>query len=175
MDRGLVHIYTGNGKGKTTAALGLCFRAAGYGYRCAFLQFLKGRETGEMFSCAKTDPAIIFEQYGTGDFLFDHTGQNTTRHKSSAEKGIDRAFEIVACAKFDIVVLDEIITLPSLQICSLDRVIQLMQTERGRTELVLTGRGAGEELIRHADLVTEMKEIKHYFNSGVPARRGIEY
>ena len=114
MDRGLVHIYTGNGKGKTTAALGLCFRAAGYGYRCAFLQFLKGRETGEMFSCAKTDPAIIFEQYGTGDFLFDHTGQNTTRHKSSAEKGIDRAFEIVACAKFDIVVLDEIINVYNL-------------------------------------------------------------
>lgn len=175
MAGGLVHIYTGNGKGKTTAALGLCFRAAGYGYRCAFLQFLKGRATGEMYSCARIDPPIMFEQYGSEDFVLGEPGDDGGQHKAYAERGIARAREVISRGEFDIVVLDEIITLPVLGICNEEKVIQLMEIERGGTELILTGRGAGDKLIRRADLVTEMKEIRHYFTSGVQARKGIEY
>lgn len=175
MSAGHIHIYTGNGKGKTTAAIGLCFRAAGYGYRCAFIQFLKGRATGEMYSCARIDPAIIFEQYGAEDFILGRNDELSGKHKSLAEKGIARAREVISCGEFDVVVLDEILTLPVLNICGEDRIIQLMEIERGGTELILTGRGAGDELIRRADLVTEMKEIRHYYTSGVQARKGIEY
>ena len=175
MAGGLIHIYTGNGKGKTTAALGLCLRAAGYGYRCAFLQFLKGRETGEKFSCAKTEPAILFEQYGTEDFIYSINSEQAEKQKSRTVKGIEHARELLTCGLFNIVVLDEIIILPALNILGEEKIIQLMDLSRGETELVLTGRGAGEELIRRADLVTEMREIKHYYHSGVNARKGIEY
>lgn len=175
MPGGLVHIYTGNGKGKTTAALGLCFRAAGHGFRCAFIQFLKGRETGEMFSCSRIDPAIIFEQYGSRDFVTGKSSETLEKQREYAEKGFARARELISDGKFDIVVLDEIITLPVLKICGEERIVQLLGIDRGKTELVLTGRGAGVELIRRADLVTEMKEIKHYYASGIPARKGVEY
>lgn len=175
MTRGLVHIYTGNGKGKTTAALGLCFRAAGHGYRCAFIQFLKGRPTGEKYSCAKMDPAILFEQFGSEDFVFKENREAAEKQKAFAERGFARSHEIITGGKFDLVVLDEIITLPELEICDVERIIELMELERGSTELVLTGRGAVGELIRRADLVTEMNEIKHYYKSGVTARKGIEY
>ncbi|HPS56567.1 MAG TPA: cob(I)yrinic acid a,c-diamide adenosyltransferase [Spirochaetota bacterium] len=175
MDGGLIHIYTGNGKGKTTAALGLCFRATGHGYRCAFIQFLKARDTGEKYSCAKTDPVIIFEQYGTEDFVRGENSESAEKQKAHIERGLARAREVIGGGEFDVVVLDEIITLPLLKICGEERIIQLMELDRGKTELVLTGRGAGGELIRRADLVTEMKEIRHYYSSGVPARKGIEY
>lgn len=175
MKGGLVHIYTGDGKGKTTAALGLCFRAAGYGYSCAIIQFLKGRETGEKFSCARMDPAIVFEQYGTEDFVFNESSETAEKQKACAEQGIERAREIILSGRFDLVVLDEIVTLPALKICNEEKVIQLVELKRGGTELVLTGRGAGGELLRRADLVTEMKEVRHYYSSGVHARKGIEY
>lgn len=175
MAGGMIHIYTGNGKGKTTAALGLCLRAAGHGYKCAFIQFLKGRETGEMFSCAKVVPEIIFEQYGTEDFVFGVDSDAAARQKIYAESGLARAHELVESGEFNVIVLDEIITLPQLKICGEERIIELLELDRGKTELVLTGRGAGGELIRRADLVTEMKEIKHYYTSGVAARKGIEF
>jgi cob(I)alamin adenosyltransferase len=175
MAGGMIHLYTGNGKGKTTAALGLCFRAAGHGYRCAFIQFLKGRETGEMFSCARVVPEIIFEQYGTKDFVFGKDSDVVAKQRVYAERGLARAHELVSSGEFDVVVLDEIITLPQLKICGVERIIELMELNRGKTELVLTGRGAGGELIRRADLVTEMKEIRHYYTSGVAARKGVEF
>ncbi len=175
MSRGFVHIYTGKGKGKTTAALGLCFRAAGHGLRCAFIQFLKGRETGEMFSCERINPVIIFEQYGYEEFVIRETSEASEKQRVLAEKGFARAQELISDGKFDIIVLDEIITLPLLKICGEERIVHLLEIDRGKTELVLTGRGASDELIRRADLVTEMKEIRHYFASGVPARKGIEY
>jgi len=175
MAGGLIHVYTGNGKGKTTAALGLCFRAAGYGLRCGFIQFLKGRETGEMFSCARTDPPILFEQFGTEDFVFDGESGAAEEQKVCAQRGIRRAHDLISAGRLDIIVLDEIITLTFLRIFTETEIIQLMELDRGKTELVLTGRGAGDELIRRADLVTEMKEVKHYYTSGVAARKGIEY
>jgi len=173
--QGFIHIYTGNGKGKTTAALGLCLRAAGHGLRCAFVQFMKKRETGEMISCGRMSPAILFEQYGSEDFVKGDNAEVDEKQRMEAERGLARAREILESGKFDVVVLDEIIMLPMLRVADEEKIVQLMEIKRGMTELVLTGRGAGGELIRRADLVTEMKEIKHYYSSGVPARRGIEY
>ena len=173
--RGLVHIYTGSGKGKTTAALGLCFRAAGHGFRCAFIQFLKKRKTGEMYSCSAIKPEILFEQFGTGNFISQNNTEAFEQQRVEAEKGLARAKEILDSRKFDIVVLDEIISLPVFKICNEERIIRLMEHERGMTELVLTGRGATDEMFWRADLVTEMREIKHYYSSGIQARKGIEY
>lgn len=172
---GLVHIYTGSGKGKTTAALGLCFRAAGHGFRCVFIQFLKKRETGEMYSCRAIKPEIMFEQYGTENFVTGNNVETADRQRMEAEKGLARAAEILESGVFDIVVLDEIITLPVLKLCGVEKITRIMEIERGKTELVLTGRGAAEELVRRADLVTEMNEIRHYYNAGVQARKGIEF
>lgn len=173
--KGLIHIYTGNGKGKTTAAIGLCFRAAGHGLSCAIIQFLKGRETGEKVSCTLTNPPVLFEQYGSENFVLGSNPEIFEVQRELSHKGLARARELLTGKEFHIVVLDEIITLPGLNICGYEKIIDIMNIGRGSTELVLTGRGANDELIRAADLVTEMKEVKHYYNSGTGARKGIEY
>lgn len=175
MSIGYVHIYTGNGKGKTTAAAGLCARAAGRGLRCAFIQFMKKTETGEMFSFEKMDPPVIFEQYGSGDFIVTVNEQSVLKEKRFAEEGFDRAKKILIEGLYDIVVLDEIVTLTMFKLVDEESILDLIDLNNGRAELILTGRCAGEALIRRADLVTEMKEVKHYYNSGIPARSGIEY
>ena len=175
VQRGLIHIYTGSGKGKTTAALGLCFRGAGWGIRSAFIQFMKGRETGELYAAEKLKELMVFEQYGSGRFLIDKHSPEYIEHLEAAKKGLARAEEILSGNRFSIVILDEIISLPQYGIIPESKIIELIKLKPEGVELILTGRGASQELIRHADLATEMKEIKHYFSSGVIARKGIEY
>lgn len=175
VQRGLIHIYTGSGKGKTSAALGLCFRAAGWGIRSAFIQFMKAQETGEIYAAEKFREFMIFEQYGSTRFIMKKNSPEQIEHSEAAVKGLARTEEILSGNRFSIVVLDEIISLPQFGIIPESRIIELIKLKPEPVELILTGRGASEELIRYADLVTEMKEVKHYFSSGIIARKGIEY
>jgi cob(I)alamin adenosyltransferase len=173
-DNGLIHIYTGTGKGKTTAALGLCFRAAGWGFESAFIQFMKGQETGELIAAKKFTAAILFEQYGSEKFITKKNLSDLSEDKIFADKGIVRAKELLLSNRYRIVVLDEILNLLEFELITEDEILELMEI-KGKSELILTGRGATDQLIKRADLVTEMKEIKHYYSSGVIARKGVEY
>lgn len=173
--KGLIHIYTGKGKGKTTAALGLCFRAAGWGIRSAFIQFMKGQETGELYAAEKFGDIIFFKQYGSSGFVKDKYSPAYREHLLASEKGFSKVKEILKEKRFSIVVLDEILTLPVFGLLPESKIIELIEIKPEEIELILTGRGASQEIVRRADLVTEMKEIKHYLATGIVARKGIEY
>ena len=175
IEKGYIHIYTGNGKGKTTAALGLCFRAAGCGISSAFIQFMKGQETGEISAAKLTGSIITIEQYGSPKLLTDNNLKIFEEHRSEADRGYARAMELIRQNRFRIIVLDEILNLLNFKLIDLLRIEELMKAKPEPMELILTGRGAPDELMRCADLVTEMREIKHYYNSGIKARRGIEF
>lgn len=175
VQRGLIQIYTGEGKGKTTAALGLCFRAAGWGIRSAFIQFMKKQDTGELHSAEILNDLLLFEQYGSSIFIKDKNSPLYKEHAAAAAAGIDRAERLISEKRFSIIVLDEILTLPQFGLAPESKIIELMETKPDEVELILTGRGATDEIIKRADLVTEMKEIKHYFSSGIIARKGIEF
>lgn len=175
VQKGLIHIYTGSGKGKTTAALGLCFRAAGWGIRSAFIQFMKGQDTGEIHAAEKLSDLMIFEQYGSDGFVKDKNSASFREHLVTTVKGIARAEELLKEKRYSIIVLDEILTLPQFGLLPENKIMELIEMKPAEVELILTGRGATPELIRRADLVTEMREIKHYYSSGVIARKGIEY
>lgn len=173
LSKGYTHIYTGNGKGKTSAALGLAFRAAGSGLRTMMIQFMKGLPTGETETAATTGGLITIERYGSTRLCRPDDG-SMEEHRRYADQGYERARTIIAEGKYDIVVLDEIITAVRFGLLSDEAVFALVHARPKTMELILTGRSASEELIRIADLVTEMKEIKHYYNAGVPPRKGIE-
>lgn len=167
---GLVQVYTGDGKGKTTAALGLALRAAGWGLRSYIAQFMKGQDYGELHSLARLTPLITIEQFGQPSFI---------RHASAedlalAQQGLARALAALVSAEYNIVILDEICIALYFGLVRLEQVLELIDQRPAAVELVLTGRRAPQELIDRADLVTEMREIKHPFQQGVPARRGIE-
>ena len=172
--KGLVHIYTGSGKGKTTAALGLCVRAAGWGFESAFIQFMKGQESGELIAAKKFIGNILFEQYGSEKFINKKNSSELSEHKIFADRGIDRAKELLLSDSYKIIVLDEILNLLEYKLITEDKILELMEM-KGESELILTGRGATDQLIKRADLVTEMKEIKHYYTQGILGRKGIEY
>jgi cob(I)alamin adenosyltransferase len=173
-EKGFIHIYTGTGKGKTTAALGLCFRASGWGFESAFIQFMKGRETGELFAAKKFMTAMLFEQYGSEKFINKENLSDMSEHKIFADKGINRAKELLLSDRYRIIVLDEILNLLEFELITEEKILELMNI-KGERELILTGRGATDQLIKRADLVTEMKEIKHYYTQGIISRQGIEY
>lgn len=173
-NRGYTHIYTGDGKGKTTAALGLCFRAAGHGMRSMIIQFMKGQETGEINAAGMTGGLITIEQYGSPKLLLDNNPDIFEEHSSEAMKGYARAMDLLRNSDYEIVVLDEILNLLNFKMIDVQMVIDLIRAKPEPVELVLTGRGAPDELVRLADLVTEMREIKHYYSEGVKARKGIE-
>ncbi len=168
---GLVHIYTGNGKGKTTAALGQVVRAAGRGWSCYVLQLMKGGvQTGE------TAPLT-----GMKNVTIESAGANflaaTAPSMEEVRQGLLAALETARPALnglYDLVVIDEAVTAVGVGAVRESELIELLKSKDSRTELILTGRGAGKRLIEAADLVTEMVEIKHPFNEGVRARKGIE-
>lgn len=169
--KGYVQVYTGNGKGKTTAALGLALRAAGAGLRVFFGQFVKKGDYGEVKALEKHAEAVTHEQYGTGHFI---RGQPSTQEIEAAGRGLVRARAVVADGDFDLVILDEANVAVNLGLITVQDLISVIEERHPNTELVLTGRDAKPEVIARADLVTEMREIKHYFGDGVPARVGIE-
>ena len=170
---GYVQVYTGNGKGKTTAALGLAFRAAGHGFRTYVAQFLKGQPTGEIEAAKKLAPLVRIEQFGREGFLTVKDGPDD-EDIPRARAGLARALEAMLSGDYRIVVLDEINTAVHLKILPEKEVLDFIDKRPAAVELVLTGRDAPDSFIDRADLVTEMSEIKHYFDQGVKAREGIE-
>lgn len=173
LSKGYIHIYTGSGKGKTSAALGLAFRASGSGFRSIIIQFMKGLPTGELDAASMLGGLITIERYGSTRFCRPDDG-SFEEHRKFALEGYARAKEVLAGALFDIVILDEIITAVKFGLLTDGDILALCGARLDATELVLTGRGASEALIGRADLVTEMKEIKHYYQAGVAPRKGIE-
>ena len=171
--RGYVQVYTGNCKGKTTAALGLAFRAMGRGLKTYIGQFMKGQAYGELEAAKKVEPFIIIEQYGKKGFV--HV-KNPPQQKDidMAQNGLVKARQAMLEGGYNIVVLDEVITAKHFNLVSLSDILDFIKSKPKHVELVLTGRYAPPELIDAADLVTEMVEIKHYYQQGVAARNGIE-
>lgn len=168
-----IQIYTGNGKGKTTAAIGMAVRAAGHGYRTYIGQFLKGRTYGELTSLAKLSSLIVVRQFGRNAFV--HVDKNPDpRDIAKAEEGLRCCREAILSGTFHLVILDEINIAVYFNLISEDKVLELLAEKPEGVELVLTGRYAPESFIKQADLVTEMKEIKHYYTRKVAARDGIE-
>lgn len=172
MERGTVQLYTGDGKGKTTASLGAALRAAGHGKRVLVIQFMKGRLYGELAAVERIEGFTI-EQYGRDEFVDPKNPEQIDIEL--AGKGWKRAVEALSDRELDVLVLDEINVAVSFGLIELDRVIEFVKTKPERLELILTGRYAPDELIELADTVTEMKEIKHHFRKGVEARKGVEY
>lgn len=173
MKKGYVQIYTGNGKGKTTAALGLALRAAGYGMKTYIGQFMKGQHYGELDAVKMLGGLVVIEQYGLPEFCTPSDPPNP-KQCEAARKGLNRIKEVINSQKYDIVVMDEITTAIFFKLINQNEVIDLIKDKPESVELVITGRYASEELIALADLVTDMKEIKHYYKKGVVARDGIE-
>jgi cob(I)alamin adenosyltransferase len=171
--QGCVQVYTGNGKGKTTAAMGLALRAAGAGLRTLIIQFMKGQHYSELESAKLLAPYLRIEQCGSPEFC--RPGSETfPEHVRLAGEGLRRARKAVQEGEADVIILDEIVTAALFGLIGESDILELMKLRPHGTELILTGRGAGAALIDAADLVTEMREIKHYFREGIPARRGIE-
>lgn len=170
--RGYVHVYTGDGKGKTTAALGLAVRAAGHGRRVWIGQFMKGRPTGEV-AALHDNPLIVVEQLGDPHFIGrDGIG---TAHRLRAGEALVSAFAALTSQENDLVVFDELDVAVSFGLLSEQDCVDLIEARPPQVELVITGRWAPRAVIARADLVTEMREVKHYYRSGVQARAGIEY
>jgi cob(I)alamin adenosyltransferase len=171
MERGYIQIYTGDGKGKTTAAIGLALRASGHGMKTYIGQFMKGQYYGEL-TPLRDNPLIEVEQYGDeGCFRKEEV---TPQHIAHAHEGLQRAAQAMASGRYDIVILDEINVAIWFELISEQEVLQLLERRPAHLELVLTGRRAPRSLIEKADLVTEMQEVKHYYTQGVEARDGIE-
>ncbi|MBI4317097.1 MAG: cob(I)yrinic acid a,c-diamide adenosyltransferase [Chloroflexi bacterium] len=170
--RGLVQVYTGAGKGKTTAALGLSIRAVGHGLRVFIAQFMKGVTYGELRTLLGI-PNITIRQFGSSHWIIP--GQIKEEDKQLAFAGFERACEAISSGQYDLAILDEINVALSFGLLPLGPILDLIATKPLQVELVLTGRNAPREVIDLADLVTEMVPIKHPFQKGVPARRGIEW
>jgi len=171
---GRIQVYTGNGKGKTTAALGLALRAAGRGMKTYMAQFMKKGEYGELLAVERhLADLITIEQFGLPEFHHREQGVSAAEVQA-AEAGLAAAAAALAGGKYQVVVLDEINTLLHFQIVPLAAVLRLMEQRPAAVELVLTGRYAPQAVLDRADLVTEMREVRHYYEKGLQARTGIE-
>ncbi|MDZ7262531.1 MAG: cob(I)yrinic acid a,c-diamide adenosyltransferase [candidate division KSB1 bacterium] len=171
-NRGYIQVYTGNGKGKTTAALGLALRAAGKGLKTYIGQFMKGQDYGELEAARRLAPFITIEQFGKQTFV--HIDRPTEEDVALATEGLRRVSQAINSGQFQIVVMDEINIALHLKLLELDQVLRLLDNKPEQVELVLTGRHAPQAIIDRAHLVTEMQEVKHYFQQGISAREGIE-
>jgi len=173
LEKGLVQVYTGNGKGKSSAAFGLALRAIGRGLQVYIIQFIKGGfDYGELYLVDKL-PNLTLKAFGRGKFVT--TKPPEKEDIELAEEALQLAKEVVESGEYDVVILDEINVALNLKLITLEKVLELIKKKPKHVELVLTGRYAPSEIIENAQLVTEMKEIKHPFNKGHKARKGIEY
>ncbi len=171
-NQGYIHLYTGEGKGKTTAAFGLALRAAGANKHIFIGQFAKGKIYSEIKAIDKFIPNITTEQYGLDCFIEHSPGKEDI---ASARKGLENIRSILKEDQYDMVILDEACIALLYRLFSLEELIEVIKSKPLRCELIITGRYAPYELIQIADVVTHMQETKHYFRIGVGAREGIEY
>ncbi len=167
---GKIQVYTGSGKGKTTAALGLALRASGAGYNIFIGQFIKGMKYSELKTVADIKN-IQLEQFGRNCFI---KGDPEPEDIRQARQGLERSAEILQAGNYQLVILDEATIALKYELFDLEELMEVINARAAGVEVVITGRDAPEKLIATADLVTEMKEIKHYYRQGVKARRGIE-
>lgn len=172
MDEGMIHLYTGDGKGKTTAAFGLALRASGYGMRTYVGQFLKGKLYGEV-KATKPNPLITVEQFGSEECL---SKENVTEDDyNRARIGLQKCDIALQSSSYHMVVMDEVCVAIAFGLLDIDVVLNVVLRKPKAVELVLTGRYADKKLIAVANLVTEMQEVKHYYKEGLEARKGIEF
>lgn len=170
--RGLVLVFTGNGKGKTTAALGMALRAQGYGLKILIIQFMKSGNTGE-YRAIKQYLPIEIETFGLSEFVT--SAQPCPRDMDWVERGMERAFRAVTSLAHDMVILDEINVMVKYGLVSVDEVVRLITGKRFGLHLVLTGRYAHPRILELADTVSEVQEIKHHLRKGIKAREGLEF
>ncbi|MDX2434337.1 MAG: cob(I)yrinic acid a,c-diamide adenosyltransferase [Desulfobacterales bacterium] len=169
--KGYIHIYTGDGKGKTTAALGLAIRAAGAGLQVFLAQFIKGKQYSELNSLKRLSDLITVEQFGLPRFI---NGKPSSPDMEAARYGLEMLKSSMLSGKFDVIIVDEGNVAVTYGLLSKQDLLDLIAMKPESLELVITGRGALPEIIDKADLVTEMKAVKHYYDNGVDARVGIE-
>lgn len=169
--KGYIQVYTGNGKGKTTAALGLALRAIGAGKKVFIGQFIKGKHYSELDSIKNNLHDIQLKQYGLDCFIVNEPEE---KDLFAAQNGLKELAEIISSGKFDLVIMDELNIALYYKLIDLDIVLDILRNKPEHVEIVITGRYAPDSIIEIADLVTEMKEVKHYFNKGIDARLGIE-
>ena len=173
LKQGLIQVYTGSGKGKTTAALGLALRAAGHDLQVYIVQFMKGwPHYGELVSVQHL-PNVTLRQFGRPEFV--NRENPDPEDIRLAHEALEHAGQIVASGDYDLVILDEVNVALDYGLVVLDDLLSLLEAKPEHVELVLTGRGAHPEIVKRADLVTEMLAIKHPYDAGVPGRKGIEY
>ena len=166
----MIHVYTGNGKGKTTAALGLAVRASGAGLKVYFAKFIKGKCYSEL-TALKKFKNIKIEQFGRGRFI---KNKPLSKDVELAERGLKKVETIISGKEYDLVILDEVNVAIKIGILKSAEVLGIIKKTPKSIEIVLTGRGALKEIIKEADLVSEIREVKHYYNNGTKARIGIE-
>jgi len=169
--KGYIHLYTGNGKGKTTAAIGLAVRAAGAGKKTYIAQFVKGMHYSELESL-KRFPEIEIHQFGLDCFIVN---EPTQKDIDAARHGLNTVSAIISNKQYDVIILDEICIALHYKLFSMDEFLDVLKLKPDETEIVMTGRYATQQLMDVADLVTEMKEVKHYYSCGVEARKGIDF
>ncbi|MBI4918474.1 cob(I)yrinic acid a,c-diamide adenosyltransferase [archaeon] len=195
---GLVHVITGTGKGKTTSALGLALRAVGHGLKVYIIQFMKGEDTGEIFAIKKYVPNITIVPYGrmalkeqqTKFFHYDGKGADKPigppggkyyyfppddKEEEPSRRAMEHAFHVVNSGEFNVVILDEVNCVLDKSIVPMEALFKLINEKPKNVELILTGRGAPKELMERADYVNEVNGIKHPYDRGILARKGIEY
>ena len=170
--KGYTQIYTGNGKGKTTAAFGLALRATGAGKKVFFAQFVKGKMYSEIKAVREFLPNVEVKQFGLGCFIVNDP---TEADIITAQKGLAEVKQIIHSEKYELVILDEIFIALFYKLFPAEEVIEIIKSKPEELELILTGRYAPKNIIELADLVTEMKEVKHYYTQGIEAREGIEF
>jgi cob(I)alamin adenosyltransferase len=168
---GYVQVYTGDGKGKTTAAFGLTLRATGAGLKVFIAQFIKTGDYSEIAALKRFSDLATVEQFGTGKFILDAPSLDD---RQAAQRGLDRVQSVFQSGEYDLVVLDEANVAVACGVFSVKDLLKVIQLKPENVELVITGRNADPRIIEKADLVTEMIAVKHYFSNGVSARAGIE-
>lgn len=171
MEKGYIQVYTGEGKGKTTAALGLALRAAGAGLGVYIAQFMKKGEFSEIRALQRLSDRITVDQFGTGRFI---KGKPVQEDIEAARKGISAVREAMSSGKYDVIILEEANVAYGSGVLSEEELIGIIDEKPEGVELLFTGRGGASALLDKADLITEMKAVRHYFEKGVGARTGIE-
>jgi cob(I)alamin adenosyltransferase len=175
-DRGLVVVYTGKGKGKTTAALGIVLRSVGHGYKVGMIQFIKGEwYYGELSSSKRLEPEFEMIAAGKGFVGIIDDDHPIEDHQKAAQEAVVLAKEKLSSGIYNVMILDEINYAVKLNLISVQNVLDIIKIKPDKTTLILTGNYAAAEVIAAADLVTEMKEVKHPYNLGIKAKKGIDY
>lgn len=173
LKKGYVHIYTGNGKGKTTAALGLALRAAGAGLKTYIAQFMKVYPYSELNILKLLSDYIIIEQFCGDEFVYKRQLPDENEIKK-AVNGLNKAKTMMKSDEYDLIILDEVLVSIYFKLLTVEQLIEIINEKPVNVELILTGRYCPEILYEKADLITEMEEIKHYYSKGITSRKGIE-